>query len=298
MIWFLVWGLLVTIFVAAWTLIGRRMAAGVPIVPLAPRRPVPWSGPDMIRVAAVYIGSYLLFARAATVVVVPWAPAILRTDQTEDIANLRDENNPAGLAVSLLSGMSANVAAAVFALFWMRSRNGADLRDLGWRPDAWRDDIRLGLIAFAAVAAPVYGLQGLLSQFVEERHPIIEVLGRQPSAALYVLAGLSAVIVAPPAEEFFFRVLLQGWLESARPPVDSPEEVTVPADAQPRATAIVVSSSLFAALHIGQGAAPVPLFFLALALGYLYQRTHRLLPCATVHFCLNASTFALLPLSL
>jgi membrane protease YdiL (CAAX protease family) len=47
-------------------------------------------------------------------------------------------------------------------------------------------------------------------------------------------------------------------------------------------------------LHLGQGWAPVPLFFLSLALGWLYQRTHRLLPSLVVHVCLNSCSLLML----
>ncbi|MGH7138570.1 MAG: lysostaphin resistance A-like protein, partial [Pirellulales bacterium] len=199
------------------------------------------------------------------------------------------------LMVSLAANVAANLTTAAFALLWISSTAAATAEDFGWRREKLGEDVRLGLIAFAAIAAPVYGLQAILSQFVKEQHPIIEVLKEHPSPILYALAGLSAVAVAPLAEEFFFRVLLQGWLESARwpgaPPHDLTEAIT---EHRPRPMAILITSLLFAALHLGHGAAPVPLFFLSLALGYLYQRTHRLLPCATVHFCLNACSFAML----
>ncbi|MCC9607834.1 CPBP family intramembrane metalloprotease [Blastopirellula sp. JC732] len=57
---------------------------------------------------------------------------------------------------------------------------------------------------------------------------------------------------------------------------------------------ILMSASLFALMHLGQGLAPIPLFFLALGLGYLYQRTRRLTPCVVVHFLLNGQSMALL----
>ena len=40
--------------------------------------------------------------------------------------------------------------------------------------------------------------------------------------------------------------------------------------------------------HYSHGPDWIPLFFLALGLGYLYRQTHRLLPCITVHFLLNS----------
>ena len=50
---------------------------------------------------------------------------------------------------------------------------------------------------------------------------------------------------------------------------------------------IFVSALCFAAVHIGQGLAPIPLFLLALGLGYLFRQTGSLIACITVHFLLN-----------
>ena len=61
---------------------------------------------------------------------------------------------------------------------------------------------------------------------------------------------------------------------------------------------IMVSSLVFAGLHWSHGPDPIPLFILALGLGYLYQRTHRILPCVVLHFLVNAFSLALLALSL
>jgi membrane protease YdiL (CAAX protease family) len=50
---------------------------------------------------------------------------------------------------------------------------------------------------------------------------------------------------------------------------------------------VLVSSTLFASMHLGQGAAPIPLFVLAVGLGWLMQRTGSLIPCIIVHMLLN-----------
>jgi membrane protease YdiL (CAAX protease family) len=57
---------------------------------------------------------------------------------------------------------------------------------------------------------------------------------------------------------------------------------------------IFVSAAIFALMHAGNGPDPIPLFFLALGLGYLYRQTHRITPSMTVHFLLNAASMTLL----
>ena len=53
---------------------------------------------------------------------------------------------------------------------------------------------------------------------------------------------------------------------------------------------ILISSVLFALAHFGYGPDPVPLFVLALILGYVYQRTHRIVPCMVTHALFNLVT--------
>lgn len=87
-------------------------------------------------------------------------------------------------------------------------------------------------------------------------------------------------------------------------PVDNPsEEIAVGSqgvpsldDLQPGRTwfPIVVSAALFAMAHVSHGPDPIPLFFLALGLGYIYQRTHRVLPCIVIHMLVNGVSMFLL----
>lgn len=57
---------------------------------------------------------------------------------------------------------------------------------------------------------------------------------------------------------------------------------------------ILTSSLLFGIAHFGYGPEPVPLFFFGVMLGYVYQRTHRIVPCIVAHALFNlASMLAL-----
>ena len=81
------------------------------------------------------------------------------------------------------------------------------------------------------------------------------------------------------------------------PPIPDATGDSLPGDAihtpvRPHYIAIGISSLVFALLHASNWPAPVPLFFLALILGYLYSRTHRLLPCIIVHLLFNALSVA------
>lgn len=61
---------------------------------------------------------------------------------------------------------------------------------------------------------------------------------------------------------------------------------------------IFVSSIIFALLHFDQGGAPIPLFFLALGLGYVYQKRRTITPSLVVHMMLNGQSMLLLLLQI
>jgi membrane protease YdiL (CAAX protease family) len=51
---------------------------------------------------------------------------------------------------------------------------------------------------------------------------------------------------------------------------------------------ILISSLLFATAHFGYGPDPIAIFFLAIFLGYVYHRTHRIVPCIVAHALFNS----------
>jgi membrane protease YdiL (CAAX protease family) len=209
-------------------------------------------------------------------------------------------------------------------------------------------------------------------------HPIIQLLRVNNWAAFFV-CGTAAVVVAPIAEEFFYRILLQGWLEKTertwrrRLP-------TLMRLMPPGALPIFISSIIFAGQHFRKEAPmvnvdlfmlllacdsivriltiifsivflhwrvgatavdfgwvpkkliadvrlglitfaaiavpiygcliavshilpknfapdPIPIFFFAIALGFLYNRTHRAAPSVALHMALNATSLAMVFLS-
>ena len=184
---------------------------------------------------------------------------------------------------------------------------------IGWTLSKAFGDIRLALVVGAAVLPVIYMVQFLVTQLpgMQYKHPFITMLLESDRASLWAAVTVSAVIVAPIAEEYFFRAMLQGWFESLLSrAVPEPQscvsegcEQDAPAPVMAaesssglgilRYAPILASSTIFAGAHIGHGGGWIAIFILALALGYLYQKTHRLLPCILLHMCLNAISVGL-----
>jgi membrane protease YdiL (CAAX protease family) len=207
-------------------------------------------------------------------------------------------------------------------------------------------DVALGCVAFCMLAPPVLALQAVLTQWFPYEHLLIVSLREHMTTSLFVVGFFVAVVVAPLFEEFFFRVLLQGWLErfgvnrnqsptgggeslynplqgtpaalivtaelvnqDAVNPYTAPHSIAATAEAaqadpvkeidvHPPRWPIFISALIFALMHAGNGPDPIPLFFLAIGLGYLYRQTHRITPSMTVHFLLNGASMTILWLEL
>jgi membrane protease YdiL (CAAX protease family) len=207
-------------------------------------------------------------------------------------------------ALQMLATGAAGLAATVIVAVVVRLRAGGSWRGLGVAPEFFARDFALGTAAFLMLAPLVYGVQWIFVQlFGESQHPVIESLRKEQTSALMAATAFSVLVAAPLVEEFLCRVLLQGWLEKAMAGNASGVQLIAGGDKETEekpsppwtgAAAIAASSLIFALLHYTHGPDPVALFVLALGLGYLYRRTHRLLPCVVVHFWNNAFSFAVL----
>ena len=229
-----------------------RWRRGEPLVAWRPHDPVPWTGADV----ATVLLAYLL------------------------VASLGQEfvGEPASLVRRLAINSVALAAAVAFGVTVLRAR-GATWDALGFR-GRWPDDLRLALAALGLLVAPLLGLAGLLDHLVPYRHPLVDLLAeRRDPVAVAVVIG-SAVFAAPVAEEFFFRRVLQGWLERRLPDAGS--------------TAVVLSAAVFALAHQGQGLAYVPLFPFGIVLGLIARQTGSIVACILVHALFNAVSVGIL----
>jgi membrane protease YdiL (CAAX protease family) len=168
------------------------------------------------------------------------------------------------------------------------------------------DDIRLGVVASLFILPPVLWLAALLQNLVEYDHKVFDLIESNPVPSVFWAMALSVVVVTPVVEEFMFRMLLQGGCDrmvgrsprvsgqavSAADDFASPEQVSAKEVASWSWWPVVISSLVFSMLHLSQGAAPIALFFFALAVGYVYRQTGRLWPCIVVHLILNGISLA------
>ncbi len=256
----------------------RRLGRGDLIIPYRPRSNVPWGLFDIVLLGAAYI-LFQSLAQPLARLIVPNAVELLQLIVASCVSN--------GLVALLIVGV-----------LW--SARGATRSDLGCSTPVDGRDVLWGLGAFVLVVPPLFLIQLVLSFWFTGVHPIVELLQNDPSPSTVGWAFLAAVVIAPVVEELLFRVLLQGGLERLNEPDplaepvlarESPHEAFV---RQMNWPPILISSAVFALLHFNGGPDPVPLFFLALVLGYLYQRTHRILPCIVLHAAINGLSLGLL----
>jgi membrane protease YdiL (CAAX protease family) len=334
---------IVTVGPAVWLIVAWRLLNRQPVLEQEPRRLASWGFVDLVVVVLLVmlaiVGLMTLARDMAGIDIAPRAPGEVRQ---------------ASLSQMLISAVAQLLATSLVGMFIL-VRTGCSLGDLGLTTKHVASDVLLGAAAFCALAIPTYGLQLLLTQFWPSVHPLIESLKADRDPQFIAVGLFAAVIAAPLAEEFVFRVLFQGWLEKmfdpaaifrpnffihlligehvesqpteavvcdanpaeltsgglsdptlANPqqiadlgtnPPASPAAATEPPPAEPLpvrfphwitdAVPITASAALFAIMHLAHGPDFIALFFLAVGLGYVYRRTHRITPSLVVHFLLN-----------
>lgn len=302
--------------IAGWVYVGYQRAQGATLPTFVPRRPVPWGLAEFL----VLFGLWLL---GPVVVTRQLMRRGLLTEMPEAAASAAPEAMAAwmGIAAGTQLAILLLGTAAFIAIGHIR------IDDLGVGLHHLKRFAVVGLFGSILILPVIFIVQTIAVQFVEYEHPLLEILEEKAGFGLFLTAAGVAVIVAPICEELLFRVFLQGWLENlsgrtvASPlaaigappqplegtsvadhdiaaesepipyqPTDEVHSLGVARTLQPGYWPIFVSSVLFAGLHLGQGPAPIALFFMGLGLGYLYRQTHSLWPSLIVHVLLNGIT--------
>lgn len=302
--------------VAAWTWAIGRIRAGKALIPPVEPRLVPWGAASTGAVIIAWIFARLL---AADVFL-----ALTGRSRTIPLSFLEQMT-----LASVWSGLILIMVPSVLAL-----TSRASLHDLGVHPRGFTLQTLFGAVAFLLVAVPIYLinyscviLTSLITRVWEpNKHPVEKMVRENFSGEVAYLAVLSAIVLAPAAEELFFRGVIQSWLfkairgalkpsaggghgplepgstEEGAAPVPLPETLDVgeskgyPRRIDRRAEwlAIGLTSVLFALAHWEQWPAPVAIFFLALTLGFVYQRTGSLWSSFVLHALFNGLSTAVL----
>lgn len=185
-----------------------------------------------------------------------------------------------------VAGLSAAAAilSSLAVLVWLRLIDSSPVEKLSLRFRA--ADAYLGLQASVMLLPPVLLINWLVTMLEPYSHEVLKLLQSVDSISVFAVMFFATAVATPFFEEFLFRVLIQGGLQGMIDSADQDLNHWRPRSYLP----ILISSVIFALMHFGQGAAPIPLFFLSLGLGYLYRQTGNITAPMVVHMVLNSLT--------
>ena len=189
--------------------------------------------------------------------------ALSRTTQM----NLGNVAQLAGLLACLVIARRA-FPGGIRTFLWGASRLGQALASTTW----------MFLVVLCVCSALVWTTATMMTMlnYPIPSHPTLQALtDESPSLGATVALCAGAVVIAPLAEEFFFRGLLQTVLANL---------------VGGRWRAIGLTAALFALMHIDQPHAVPPLAALAIILGYAYERYGSLLVPILLHVAFNLRT--------
>jgi uncharacterized protein len=183
-------------------------------------------------------------------------------------------------AVSIVGDIVFDLAFVAAALYFASRQSRPQARDFGFR----RVGLARGLGAAVLAAIAYYGLTAVYASLfkLHGTDKLPSDLGVTHSTAALIAASVFVCVIAPVAEEFFFRGFIFGALR--RLPVS-----VAGRDLGPWIAA-VLTGILFGLAHLGSAGLQylVPLGFLGFVLCILRWRTGSLYPCMALHSANNA----------
>jgi len=284
-----------------WVLNLRRVAAGGNLIEPRDQRGIPFGFLDLI---------LLYFFMAVGNLVPAWSICQILGIEISEISKL-EGNDQAMYSAASAVGLFTCV---FLTLLVYRLRYGVISLFAGlWRRRP--NDIILGLGAGVMAIPLILFFQWTITQFLDYQHDTLEMLADKPTLWVIGASWLSAVVVAPICEEIIFRGVLQGWLQRIGRSIydgvlvggwdstilkkdvgnllEGEGDENLAGNWSRRSNSywpMVISSALFGLAHVGQGPAPITLFFFGLVLGYLYRKTGSLISCIVLHMMLNGFT--------
>jgi uncharacterized protein len=178
-------------------------------------------------------------------------------------------------AVSIISDIAFDLSFVVAALYFAGMRRRPRPADFGFRSVR----IRLAVGSFLVAGIAYYVLTALYASLfrLHGSDKLPSELGVSKSTAALVAAAIFVCVIAPMAEEFFFRGFLFGVLRRWRVVIGGRELGTW--------LAAVIVGILFGLAHSGSASPQylVPLGFLGFVLCLVRWRTGSLYPCMALH---------------
>jgi len=279
-------------FGVVWITVGVCLWRGKPVLPRQPRRPVPWKGIDLLAVLIVWqvlemLAAGLVFGFLGS----PVGDASKAAATNEHpIALLMASGN---VWLLLVSGISALLVAPIFEEFIFR------VLFQGWLESAFgRLRWVVGGIGRWSVVAPVL-VSSLLFSMIHHREAV-------PPLNVWVLAWVFLVVSAVRVTIMILAIVFLRFARGASA-VDfgwSPSRcfsdfglgvLAFAASALPIFAILVGLKTLFPGSPLND---PLALLPLAVALGIVYYRTHRIVPVIALHMSLNFTSLTVAWLSL
>ena len=283
-------------FGAVWITVGVRLWHGKPVLPRQPRRPVPWKGVDLLAVLVVnlvivsVISGLLYACLDSRITQSPTIWDVEKSTGAHQVAQLMTEGNA---WILLLCGISAVVVAPIVEEFYFR------VLLQGWL-EAGERRLRpfMPLLGRLGAFGPIF-LSSLLFARMHFR-----VAG--PPQNMWMMAyGLLALsigsVISMVLAILFLRVARGataadfGW--SLR---HFPRDVKLGVLAFAALALPIYGTQIVLASLLPKSVSPDPfsLFLLAVALGIIYYRTHRIVPAIALHMSLNFTSLTVAWLSL
>ncbi len=214
---------------ASWAYLIGRAIRGKPILAVEACAPRVWGLSDVMFIGITSVVCQIVFASAYVRLVGRGVPG--------------DGSGQLSAAVAAAAGFGT-IAAVILGLGWLALRFNTAPAHAGFRTEGLWRQLRIGVVATLAVLPVVYVLMAAVSIGLktEYSHPLLDEVRRNATLGSYLLGVVSAVLIAPLAEEFLFRVLIQGWLQSW--PVSTPRQILFGASLADRAASLANAPSL------------------------------------------------------
>jgi len=289
--------LLLSASIVVWTVALILSRHGLQVIPWSRRPPVGWSGWEVLAIVCLYLSLGVVLQGALT----PWLTGVFSGAAAPDIAIESPTGPPdhqitqllrtnAGPGTWLLCGLSAVLVAPLLEEFlfrvllqgWLEKKESTLRENLGllrrWPP---------GTVPVLLSSLPFALLHWRSGSRSLHSHELLALLTINTATNLATL--IAAVFLLRGLGSATWRDL---GLDVRRVGLDLAVGVLGCVAILGPAYAIQFGLQLFLPGRIATD--PIPLFLLALALGYIYYRTHRLLPILVLHAIFNG--FALVSL--